>query len=79
MGIKLAYKNVTKEADWKKGGGAKTWTSKVDKEIWRRTDPTIDDTDHYFVNRKAEDEVRAEMDRDAALLKAKAKLAERQK
>ena len=35
--------------------------------------------EHAFVNRKVEDEVRAEMDRDAALLKARAKLEERKK
>ena len=77
MGIRSAFKEVTKAADWKKPDGAKTWKSKVDREIWRRIDPQLDDVEHMFINRRAEDEMRTEMDRDAALLKAKAKLADR--
>ena len=77
MGIRSAFKEVTKTADWKKPDGAKTWKSKVDREIWRRIDPQLEDVEHMFINRRAEDEIRTEMDRDAALLKAKAKLADR--
>ena len=77
MGIRLAYKDVMKVGDWKKTEGSKTWKSKVDRETWRRIDPQLEDADHMFVNRRAEDEMRTEMDRDAALLKAKAKLADR--
>ena len=77
MGIRSAFKHVMKMGDWKRTEGAKTWTSRVDREIWRRIDPQLEDTEHMFINRRAEDEMRGEMDRDAALLKAKAKLAER--
>ena len=34
----------------------------------------LDDKDHIFVNRKAEDELRTEMDREAQMLKARSKL-----
>jgi len=76
MGIKAAYKMVSKEEDWKRGS-AKGWKSKVDMEMWRRTDPGLNDQEHIFINRKAEDEMRGEMDRDASLMKAKMKLSER--
>ena len=76
MGIQAAFKEVHKEEHWKpKAKGAK---SKVDREMWRRYDPEMADSDeHLFINRNAENEVRTEMDRDAALLKAKAKLNNR--
>jgi hypothetical protein len=45
-------------------------------EMWRRTDPGLEDQEHIFVNRKAEDEMRGEMDREASMLKAKLKLSE---
>ena len=76
LGIRSAYKAVVRESDWKKGG-AKVWKSKVDMEMWRRMDPELEDQEHVFVNRKAEDEMRGEMDREASMLKAKAKLSER--
>ena len=76
LGIRTAYKAVSKESDWK-AKGAKGWKSKVDMEMWRRMDPELEDLDHVFVNRKAEDEMRGEMDREASMLKAKAKLSER--
>jgi hypothetical protein len=56
--------------------GAKAWKSKVDMEMWRRTDPGLEDQEHIFVNRKVEDEMRGEMDREASMLKAKLKLSE---
>ena len=78
-GVVMAYKEVRKLGDWKKPGSApKAWSSKVDKEMLRRYDPAHSD-DHTFVNRKVEDEVRSEMDRDAALLKARQNLEERRK
>ena len=46
----------------------------MDKEIWKRIDPSIDDLEHVFINRKAENEMRLEMDRDVLLMKAKSKL-----
>ena len=77
FGIRAAYKEVKKVADWKKTG--KNSNSKIDYEAWRRTDPAKVDVEHIFVNRKVEDEKRSEMERDASMLKAKAKLAEAQK
>ena len=56
-------------------GNAKGWKSKVDRIAWARTDPAYEDKEHMFVNRAAEDEQREEMERDAALIKAKLKLA----
>ena len=70
---------MQKESDWKKPGGSESWKSKVDYEDWKRIDPAYEEKDHLFVNRPAEDERRAEMERDAQMLKAKFKLAERQK
>ena len=78
-GIRAGYAQVQKESDWKKPGGSKSWKSRVDYEDWKRIDPAYEEKDHLFVNRPAEDERRAEMERDAQMLKAKFKLAERQK
>jgi len=77
LGIKYGFADVSKESDWKKPANAKTWKSRIDKETWKRMDPNVEDKDHIFMTRKAEDEMRTEMDRDAAMLKAKAKLADR--
>ena len=77
LGIKYGFADVNKESDWKKQANAKIWKSKIDRETWRRTDPNVDDKEHIFMNRKAEDEMRTEMDREASMLKAKAKLADR--
>ena len=75
-GIVLAYKEVKKKSDWQKPqGAAKNWSSRVDQEAWRRYDPGYEEKEHLFINRRVEDEVRSEMDRDAALLKARSKLA----
>ena len=76
-GIKMAFDKVTKQADWKKGSSnAKNWKSKIDEEMWSRYDPEKLDQTHVFINRKAEDEVRGEMEREANLMKAKNKLLE---
>ena len=75
-GIVAAFKEVKKRDDWQKPGGHKgNQVSKVDYEGWRRLDPQFEDREHLFINRKVEEEVRLEMDRDAAMLKAKNKLA----
>ena len=74
-GIVSAFENVRRRADWQKPGGAKSWTSRVDYETWARIDPGKL-SDRPYVNRRVEDEIRGEMDRDAQLLKAKTKLAE---
>ena len=74
MGIKAGCQAVEKESDWKKPGNAKSWKTKVDRQMWERIDPMLNDKDHIFVNRKAEDELRTEMDREARMLKARSKL-----
>ena len=74
FGIRAAFRNVKSEADWKKTG--KNPKSKVDYEGWRRVDPAMMDSEHIFLNRAVEDEQRTEMEREASMMKAKAKLAE---
>ena len=75
-GIVQGYKEVKKKSDWQRPtGGSKSWKTQVDHEAWRRYDPSYEEKEHLFINRRVEDEVRSEMDRDAALLKAKSKLA----
>ena len=73
FGIRGAFRNVKKAADWKTGKGN---NSKVDYEAWKRIDPGMQEDEHIFVNRRVEDEQRSEMERDASWIKAKAKLAE---
>jgi hypothetical protein len=75
LGIRSAYKDVFTKSDWK-GGRAAVWKSMVDMEAWKRTDPGLGDQEHIFMNRKAEDEMRGEMDREASMLKALSKLSE---
>jgi hypothetical protein len=77
LGIVKAYRLCRVKADWDKPPSAKNWKSKVDEELWRRTDPAVAGLDDLeFVNRPAEDEIRAEMDREASIAKARTKLAE---
>ena len=79
FGIASAFSNVNKEADWKKpANGGKNWKSKVDYEIWKRIDPMAEDKDHHFINRRVEDEIRTEMERETQHLKARRKLQENQ-
>ena len=76
-GIHQAYNDCEKEDDWKR---ADNNTSKVNEELWRRLDPSRSGIeDQIFVNRGVEEEIRGEVDRDASVLKAFAKLEERQK
>jgi hypothetical protein len=75
--VKSAHKEIKKEADWKRPVGSKVWNSRVDLELTKQIDPHVEDVDHVFINRRAEDELKTEMNRDAAMVKAKAKLAER--
>ena len=59
-------------------GGGKAVQSRVDEEMWRRIDPARGGVDEsQYSNRRLEDEIRSEVDRDASLLKAFAKLEER--
>ena len=83
-GIIAAHKSVEKLDDWKRPGNApKTWKSKVNEEIWRRLDPSRGNADLPaaeelgFTNRRLEEEVRREVDRDASMIKAFSKLEER--
>ena len=79
-GIVSAFEKVKCEQDWKKMGSAKNWHSKVDFEAWKRIDPGREGRDdHIFINRKAEDEMRGEMDREAQWLKVQQKLTDRAK
>ena len=79
--IYVAYTAVERREDWKKTDKSpKNWSSKVSEDIWKRIDPSRGGADELsFTNRKLEDEIRGEVDRDANLLKAFSKLQERQK
>ena len=70
---------VEKKDDWQKpdGKAGKNWTSKVDYEEWRRVDPVRGNKDELmYINKKVEEEIRSEVERDASMLKAKKKFAE---
>ena len=79
FGIICAYREVERKDDWKKPpSGPSSWKSKVNEELWRRVDPGRAGADEAsFTNRKLEEEIRSEVDRDAAMLKAFQKLEER--
>ena len=81
FGIVSAYRSVERKEDWKKPQqNQKNWRSKVNEELWRRIDPARSGVDELnFTNRKLEEEIRSEVDRDAAMLKAFSKLEDRQK
>ena len=64
-------------SDWGKPANSKSWRSKIDEELWKRTDPRVAGLDDVeFINRSAEDEIRTEMDREASIANARTKLAE---
>lgn len=74
-GIVSAFGAVPNESDGNKTSNpGKNWKSNVDYEKWRRMDPMAEDKDHLFINRKVEDEIRSEMEREAQQLKARNKL-----
>ena len=77
--IVAACQTVEKRDDWKKAANAgKGWRSKINEELWRRIDPSRAGADELaFTNRKVEEEIRVEVDRDAAMLKAFSKLEQR--
>ena len=81
LGISKAYEGVRKEADWRRppGSAAKGWKTKVDFEAQKRVDPTAADAKGAFRYRALEDEQRVEIEREANILKATAKLEERRK
>jgi hypothetical protein len=78
-GVYQGCRSVRCANDWRRPkDGKKDWKSKVDFVMWKRLDPSrLADDEQVFVNRLVEEEVRAEMDRDASLLKARMKLEER--
>lgn len=78
FGIVSAFKSVERRDDWKKPAKAsKGWMSKVNEELWRRIDPVRAGVDEMnFPNRKLEEEIRAEVDRDAAMLNVFSKFEE---
>jgi len=78
-GLMTAYNNVKKETDWKRPSGNAKWTSRVDWNAAKRVDPDLKGEDSLLRVPQVEDEVRTEIDREAALIKAKAKLDERQR
>ena len=76
LGIVYAYKSCNKKADWLKPPNAKDgkWESKVDWSAAKRVDPALAEEESTFVDRVSQDEIRAEMEREANLVKAKSKL-----
>ena len=77
LGIVKAYRNCVGVGDWRRPKDAKNWHAKVDYELWKRIDPSKSGADELaFVNRRVEEEVREEVDREASVLKSRAKLAE---
>ena len=81
LGIVSAFRAVETKDHWRKpANGGKTWKSRVDEEMWRRIDPVRGGQDELqYSNRKLEEEIRGEVDRDAQMLKAFSKLEERRK
>ena len=78
-GIICAFRECERKEDWKKPGDTKKgWKTKVNHELWRRIDPEKGGADETaFTNRRLEEEIRGEVDRDAAMLKAFSKRQER--
>jgi hypothetical protein len=74
--IVVGYDLCRHESDWRRPNSAKTWKSKVEAELMKRVDPGLLE-EKPFVDRRADAEMRREMERDAALLKVKMKLEER--
>ena len=74
MGLVEAWRKVEVESDWNRPSGAsKSWKSKVAYDEAKRIDPSMAD-ENMFKIRKLEDEVRAETEREAGLLKARLKI-----
>ena len=73
-----AFRPVQNESDWRrpKGKEGATWKSKMDWESARGIDPVLTDDGAISIP-SVDEEVRKEMDREASLLKARAKLDER--
>ena len=75
-GLELAFGKCRNKHDWNRGTSApKTWKSKVDWGAARQYDPSFRLEGAPIVS-GAEEEVRKEQEREAALLKARSKLAE---
>ena len=77
VGLVKAFKDIKSEKDWKKPSNLKEkWKSKVNWEACRRIDHSYIEDDTEFVSRPAEEEIRGEIERDAGIFKACAKVAE---
>jgi len=77
LGFYKATQEVVQEKDWKRPpSAAKTWKSKLNWEAARRTDPAYAEDSETFIHREAEEEAKYEIEKDANLLKAFAKVAE---
>ena len=75
-GIVQAFRNASSRNDWlKPKNAAQGWKSKVDWMAARQYDPSLK-MESIPVVVGAEEEVRKEQGREAALLKARSKLAE---
>jgi hypothetical protein len=74
-GLERGFENCRVKSDWLKprNNPPKDWVSKVDWDMVDRYDPSSQKSS-LLQSRAAEDEVRAEIDRDAQLLKARNKL-----
>ena len=76
-GLYLGFKDCDKEEDWRPGKDSKK-KGNINEEMWRRVDPARAGVDEQsFSNRAMEEEIRTEVDREAAVLKAFSKLEER--
>jgi hypothetical protein len=75
LGLAKSFEKVRIETDWKNTGSKKGWKSKVDMGCLVRFDPSFQEEDRLDCPRAVEDEQRAEMEREAAIQKAKTKLA----
>ena len=75
-GIQCAFLHVREKNDWMKPSNPKgNWVTKVDHEVWRRTDPEREGLPTIYINREVEDELRSEMERDARIRRANINLA----
>ena len=79
-GLEQAFDKCRVKSDWLKlrQNPPKDWRSKVDWDLYHRIVPKDSTRSGSLVLRDAEDELRSEIDRDAMLLKSRAKLAAHQ-
>ena len=74
FGLQQAFRNCRRKEDWQKPKNApQSWRSKVDWQELRRLDPRSAESLPVGM-RHIENEIRGELERDALIMKAKAKL-----